>query len=125
MQISCGVGTYSGDCEHNTIWNNGTHGLQTVINTLTGNIRDIITWDNDDYDLNNLGAAVTITESNYETNNGFTIGAGCITTDPEFCKTSTPYKLGISASSGASHTGTGNDIMGANFRIIEINEKIL
>jgi len=115
---------FNGIIENNICYNNVVYGLEVNITVLTGVIRDMICWGNGTFDLYKPGpgGAVTITESNYGTNSGFTIGAGNITTDPEFCKTTTPYKLGISANSGAYRTDTSDDDMGAHFRIIEINE---
>lgn len=106
----------------NNICFNTSYGLHMQVGTFTGTIRNNIFYHNITFDLfRNGGVAITITESNYGTNSGFTIGAGCITTDPKFCKTVNPCKLGISADSGAYRTDTLSDDMGAHFRIIEIN----
>jgi len=116
--------TSTATIENNTITKNSRYGLSMNAQSgFTGTIRDNIIYDNTTFDLIRPGGvAITITESNYETNSGFTIGAGCITTDPEFCKTIPSYKFGISAKSGAYRTDTSSDDMGAHFRLIEINE---
>jgi hypothetical protein len=113
----------TGNIENNTIYNNNQYGIYAEENA-GGNIttvRNNIIWNNTTFDLYLGAGAVTITESNYGTNSGFTIGAGCITTDPEFCYTTLPYKFGISANSGAYRTDTSSDDMGAHLRCIEIN----
>ena len=85
-------------------------------------MKDCISYFNTTFDLfRGGGVAVTITNSDFGTNSGFTIGAGNITTDPKFCKTILPFELGISSDSGASHTDSNSDNMGANLRIIEID----
>jgi hypothetical protein len=115
--------TVSGTIENNTIYNSTTYGIDmSSLATFSGTVRDLIVWGSGTFDLyRSAGAAITITNSNYGTNSGFTIGAGCIITDPEFCKITIPYELGISSNSGAYRTGTGSDDMGAKIRIIEID----
>ena len=91
-----------------------------LVGTINPNFRNMIVRNNG-LDLSADTVGQTITESNYGTNSGFTIGAGCITTDPQFCKNTSPYKFGISRPSGAYRTDTSSDDMGAHFRMIEIN----
>jgi hypothetical protein len=107
--------------ENNTVVNNIGNGLTTNGNAVTGFFRDSIIYDNSVRDLWDQSAVQTITESNYLVNTGFTIGAGCITTDPGFCRTTLPYMYGLSVDSGAYRTDTSSDDMGVHFRIIEIN----
>jgi len=115
--------TYAGTFENNTMTKSNFYGIWIYVTVITGIFRDCISFDNATFDLQrDGGAAATITESNYGTNSGWTIGAGCITSDPEFCRTTTPYKFGISANSGAYRADTSNDDMGAHFRMIEINQ---
>jgi hypothetical protein len=115
--------TYAGVCENNTLWNN-YYGIQVQITTFTGSFRDIIVYNSTLSDLYRpVGGIVTITESNYGTNDGWTIGSGNITTDPEFCQTAiTPYQFGISSNSGAYRADTSSDDMGMHLRILEYNE---
>ena len=114
--------TLSGTIENCTSYNND-NGIRVAFTvSFTGAIQDCISYFNTSFDLyKSAGVAVTITESNYLTNSGFTIGAGYITTDPAFCKIINPLKLGISADSGAYRTDTSFDDMGTHFRIIEID----
>ena len=117
---------FRGTFENCLAWNNISYGIHTNLTAFTGTIRNCIVWNNGAYDLYRQGTQPTITESNYGTNaaaaNDWTIGAGCITTDPKFCKIIYPYRLGISRDSGAYRTDTSSDDMGAHLRIIEINE---
>lgn len=110
--------------ENNTVILNG-YGFYKVGGIININltVRDYVIYHNTIYDLYDASGAVgqTITESNYGTNTNWTIGAGCITTDPELCKITSPYELGISANSGAYRTDTSSDDMGAHLRIIEID----
>jgi hypothetical protein len=116
-------GNLTGTIENNTIVSNNQYGININVTAFGGTFRDNIVYDNTTYDLyKGGGAAVSITESNYGTNSGWTIGAGNITTDPVFCKTSLPYKWGISSGSGAYRTDTSTDDMGVHLRIIEINQ---
>lgn len=109
---------YTGTCENNTMTQNGT-GLYA--GSTAGVFRNLISYNNTTYDLSEESGTVTVTETNYGTNDNCTIGVGCITTDPEFCKITLSYRFGISANSGAYRTDTNSDDMGTHFRIIEIN----
>lgn len=115
---------FGGLIKNCTCYNNSCYGIIFHdVTAFTGTIQNCISYGNQTFDLYETGGvAPTITESNYGTNSGFTIGGGCITTDPEFCKTDLPYKLGISANSGAYRTDTSSDDMGAHLRIIELNK---
>ncbi len=125
VEINAG-GTFVGTIENNTIYNNSNIGIySSTVGGIAATFRNMIVYGNLADDLYRGGARPTITESNYGVNRDapfdWNIGAGCITIDPEFCKTTGPFKLGISADSGAYRTDTSTDDMGAHFRLIEIN----
>jgi hypothetical protein len=117
------IGNDANVVENNTITQNTQYGFYLEAdNWAFGTVRDLISYNNTTYDMYKDGVqAVTFTESNYGTNSGWTVGAGNITTDPEFCRILSPYKFGISANSGAYRTDTSSDDMGAHFKLIEIN----
>lgn len=74
-------------------------------------IQNNITWDNVTADLYKTNNAATATYTNYGTNSGFTIGVGCITTDPDFISEPND-QFGINPESGAYHTGLNSHSMG-------------
>lgn len=111
----------AGTIRNITSYDNRLYGIRVGAQNFTGTLRDCIAWDNGTYDLFSDGGTATITESNYGTNSGVTIGAGNITTDPKFCRESAPLQLGLSADSGAYRAGTSSEDMGAILRIIEID----
>jgi hypothetical protein len=110
------VHNLTGDISNNTIYDS-TLGISAwVVNSFTGTIDNNLLYDNSTYDLQKTaGVALTITNSRYGTNSGFTIGAGCITTDPKLCDENNNI-LGLSADSPC--LGTGASDMGCENRII-------
>lgn len=114
--------TYSGVVENNTVFKNDI-GIfaQEPDGTMNPTTRNIIAYHNE-FDFFAVSCTPTFTNSCYETNSSWIVGAGNITTDPEFCRTVAPFQLGISANSGAYKTDTSSDDMGAHLRILEINE---
>jgi hypothetical protein len=118
--------------EHNTtVYNSQStnqYGLFVGINAKgSATVRNNISYFNNlstGYDIYTPDG-LTITYSNYGNNSGFIIGAGNITTDPNFCKTTEPRKFGIRQDSGAYRTGSTGDDMGSIFRLVEINQSNL
>lgn len=109
--------TFSGTVENNTLFNSSSDGLYIKKDgNFTGIVRNIIAWNNQNFDISMDPGTITITHTNYSTKIGFTIGAGCITTDPQLCKTEFPYKLGISRISSAYRTDSATLDMGAHLR---------
>lgn len=121
--INNGGSSFSGNIIHNTIYNSGYDGLRVTFTGFAGTIRDNISYNSGNTDLvRSGGAGVSITYSCYGTNSGFTLGAGMVQDNPDFCKITTPYQLGLRGDSPARKTGTGSDDMGVFYRILEINE---
>ena len=112
--------------ENNTIYNNTSYGIYSFqsAGTMTITAADNIVYGNG-MDLYRSGTQPTITYSNYGTNaaapNDWTAGVTNITSDPNFCKTTSPYRLGLSADSLASHLELSTEDIGAQLQIIEIN----
>jgi len=88
--------------------------------TFSGTVRNNVGYGNT-IDLLKTGtsSAPSIINSCYLVNSGFTIGAGNITTDPEPCEETYPYKYGIStlrraldSTNHPYHTGTSSNSMG-------------
>jgi len=113
-------GTDSGTCEDNTIFSN-SKGLNIGTLTTGYTVRNIISYNNTTYDIEDEGSTHTITYSCWVTNSGFTSGAGNVNSDPIFCNdTVTPYKLGIASDSPCYRTGLSGADMGADLKHLEI-----
>lgn len=120
--------TFNGTIENNTITKN-INGINVFRNggTWSGTTRDLICYGNTIKDFYIEAGAPTFSRTNY-TGVGYLTGWSASdgvlspTTDPKFCTVlSFPYKLGISSDSGAYRTDTSTDDMGAQLRILEIN----
>jgi hypothetical protein len=117
--IVVGQTDFTGTLENNTSYNNGLYGLG-VITAATGTLRNNIFWNNST-DVYSSSGPITITYTNYSTKNGnVTAGAGSITTDPDFCKTTLPFKLGIKSTSGAYHTDSAVNNMGITTHMFNV-----
>lgn len=111
-----GTGLYYTVSTANSTFNNcilykNNYGFHHNVGSYFDTIIKLISYNNITFDLIKSNATPTITYSCYGTNSGFTIGAGCFTTEPQFCFTTNPYKLGLSSNSPCLKVdGSENDI---------------
>jgi hypothetical protein len=117
---------YVGICENNTLVYNNEYGLE-ISGTTGGTFSNMICWGNTVFDLFAFlsSGSISISYSNYGTNDGWTIGTGNITTDPQFMQITAPYNFALKIGSGAYKTDSNTDDMGSHFRLIEFNESTI
>lgn len=121
VDVGC---TWNGSFENNTsVYNDeGIYaGPPAAPGTFPANLSNSIVYFNTTVDLHDVtGIGITIIESDYGTNNGFTIGAGMLQVDPLFMDASN-NNYALKLTSTLLHADSNNDDMGAHFRSIEIN----
>ena len=118
--IGIHVKTTAADVVENNTAYGGTKGISFNGAAFTGSCNKNIAWDNSTYDLfADGGVTPSITNSVYGTNSGFTIGAGCTTSEVYFTNED-DKKFGLQAISSA-YKLTGNRDVGALWQVVRIS----